>query len=95
MKAPIFEGIKLLLMSPSGVFGLLTLFAITYCTVKVPAVGSYAFAAFVAVVPAILCLAEHREQMAAINMPQPQQNWSSNNTTPDIDNNSLPKRGQL
>jgi hypothetical protein len=60
-----------LLQSPSGVFGLLTLGAITLVTIKQPSVGGTAFAAFVAVVPAILAFCEHREAMAGIASPPP------------------------
>lgn len=58
-----------LLQSPSGVFGLLTLTAITLVTLKQPTVGGTAFAAFVAVVPAILSWTEHRETMAGVTSP--------------------------
>lgn len=60
-----------LLQSPSGVFGLLTLLAITLVTLKQPTVGGTAFAAFVAVVPAILSWTEHKETMAGITTPTP------------------------
>lgn len=60
-----------LLQSPSGVFALLTLTAITLVTLKQPTVGGTAFAAFVAVVPTILSWTEHRETMAGIVVPPP------------------------
>lgn len=62
----IFTGMKFLLESPSGVFGLLTLIAITVVTWHMPSVGGVAFAAFVAVVPAILTFCEHREALASM-----------------------------
>lgn len=58
-----------LLQSPSGVFGLLTLLAITLVTIKQPTVGGTAFAAFVTIVPAILSWTEHRETMAGVISP--------------------------
>jgi len=58
-----------LLQSPSGVFGLLTLSAITLVTLKQPSVGGTAFAAFVTIVPAILSWAEHQETMAGVVSP--------------------------
>jgi hypothetical protein len=60
-------GCAQLLQSPSGVFGLLTLTAITVVTWVQPTVGGAAFAAFVAVVPAILAFCEHKETMAGID----------------------------
>ena len=64
IKYPILRtGLSQLLQSPSGVFGLLTLIAITIVTWIQPTVGGTAFAAFVAVVPAILAVVEHRETM--------------------------------
>lgn len=62
----ILLGMNGLLQSPSGVFGLLTLGAITFVTLKQPSVGGVAFAAFVGVVPAILSWTEHKETMAGI-----------------------------
>jgi hypothetical protein len=59
-------GINGLLQSPSGVFGLLTLVAITTVTLIQPTVGGVAFAAFVGVVPAILAFCEHKETLAGI-----------------------------
>jgi len=67
----IMLGFCQLLQSPSGVFGLLTLFAITIVTLKQPTVGGTAFAAFVAVVPAILSWTEHKETMAGVVVPAP------------------------
>ena len=58
-----------LLQSPSGVFGLLTLLAITLVTFKQPAVGGTAFAAFCAIIPAALGFFEHRETMAGVTSP--------------------------
>jgi len=58
-----------LLQSPSGVFGLLTLFAITLVTIKQPSVGGTAFTAFCAIIPAALGFFEHKEAMAGINSP--------------------------
>jgi hypothetical protein len=55
-----------LLQSPSGVFGLLTLFAITLVTIKQPSVGGTAFVAFCAIIPAALGFFEHKEQMLQI-----------------------------
>jgi hypothetical protein len=59
----VFLGIYLLVRSPSGVFGLLTLGAITWITLKVPGVGGLAFSAFCAVIPAVLAICEHREAL--------------------------------
>lgn len=60
-----------LLQSPSGVFGLLTLWAVTIVTLRQPTVGGMAFAAFVSIVPAILSWTEHKEAMAGVNNPPP------------------------
>lgn len=67
----ILLGINGLLQSPSGIFGLLTLVAITVVTLLQPTVGGVAFAAFVGVVPAILTIAEHRETLAGIPQVAP------------------------
>jgi hypothetical protein len=64
-------GINALIQSPSGVFGLLTLAAITFVTLKQPTVGGIAFAAFVGIVPAILAFCEHKETLAGICQVQP------------------------
>lgn len=76
-----------LLKSPSGVFGLLTLFAITFVTLKQPTVGGVAFAAFVSIVPAILTWVEHKETMVQLTMPP--------FPTPVAFDNNLPPRGQV
>lgn len=67
----ILGGIIQLLQSPSGVFGLLALAAITIVTWHQPSVGGTAFAAFVGIVPAILAWVEHKETMAQLVPPQP------------------------
>jgi len=64
-------GLSGLIQSSSGVFGLLTLAAITLVTLKRPTVGGVAFAAFVGVVPAILTIAEHRETLVGISQVAP------------------------
>jgi hypothetical protein len=64
-------GVNGLIQSPSGVFGLLTLGAITFVTLKQPSVGGVAFAAFVSVVPAILSWTEHKETMSGIPQVAP------------------------
>jgi hypothetical protein len=65
------QGIYLILQSLSGTFALITLIAISYLTWKVPGVGSAALVAFAGVIPAVLAIAEHREQMAQIVPPAP------------------------
>ena len=67
----ILLGLDGLIQSPSGVFGLLTLAAITFVTLKQPTVGGVAFAAFVSVVPGILAFCEHRETLAGISQVAP------------------------
>jgi hypothetical protein len=66
-QASILTGVSQLLQSPSGLFALLALAAITFVTYKQPTVGGTAFAAFVAVVPAILSWAEHKETVLQMN----------------------------
>jgi len=63
-----------LLQSPSGVFGLITLAAITVVTLYQPSVGGTAFTAFATIVPAILSWTEHREELVkmANNTPSNQ-----------------------
>ena len=78
-------GCYLLLQSPSGIFSLLALACITFVTFKQPSVGGMAFSAFMAVVPAILSVVEHRETMAALTQ---QQNIS-------IVQSAIPPRGSL
>ena len=73
-------GLYLLLQSPSGVFASLTLLAITIVTLKVPAVGGTAFAAFCAIIPGLITWAEHKEQLQ-MNQIQTQINVS--NTPPN------------
>ena len=60
----ILEGLVLLLQSPSGIFALLTLIAISVVSFHNPTIGSAAFTAFVAIIPAILAIVEHRETLA-------------------------------
>lgn len=67
----ILGGIIQLLQSPSGVFGILTLGAITVVTWHQPSVGGAAFAAFVGIVPAILAFCEHKETMAQMTQLSP------------------------
>jgi len=59
----ILMGISLLFQSPSGVFGLLTLLAITLVSWIQPTIGGMALAAFAAAVPAILAWVEHKETL--------------------------------
>ena len=69
--AVILTGAKELLASPSGLFSLLTLVAITLVTWHQPAVGSASLASFCAIIPAALGFFEHREAMAQIVPPVP------------------------
>ena len=87
-------GINALIQSPSGVFGLLTLAAITVVTWFQPTVGGTAFAAFVAVVPAILTFAEHRETLAGICQVAPAP-APPDQTTVTVTTADLPPRGQV
>lgn len=59
----LWHGMAELLRSPSGVFALLSLMAISIVTWKQPTVGGGAFIAFFPIVCALLTLAEHRETM--------------------------------
>ncbi len=63
------NGIVELLNSPSGAFSLLCLIAISIITGRSPIIGVGGFVAFFAVVPAVLALVEHREQMVQLNQP--------------------------
>lgn len=95
----ILLGVNGLVQSPSGVFGLLTLAAITVVTLKQPTVGGIAFAAFVGVVPAILAICEHRETLVGISPIAPVVPQTPTNTTIGatitIPPANLPPRGQL
>lgn len=97
-RAVILTGIAQLLESPSGVFALLTLFAITLVTLKQPSVGGSAFAAFVAVVPTILTWVEHKEtilqmsQSASVAAPLPPPPPDAPPPPPDP---GLPARGSV
>lgn len=77
-------GLYLLLQSPSGFFSLLSLIAVTYVTIKQPAVGGMAFAAFFPIVIGLLAICEHREQLASQQLPAPQppQQETGANTIP-------------
>ena len=88
----ILGGSLQLLQSPSGVFGLLTLVAITLVTWFQPSVGGTAFAAFVGIVPAILAYCEHREQtqMNAINASIPSAPPESNSAKPVVGSPDAP-----
>jgi hypothetical protein len=57
------NGIREIVVSPSYLFSLLVLFVISWVTWKQPSVGAAALAAFCTVVPALLTIAEHREQL--------------------------------
>lgn len=63
----ILEGISQLLQSPSGIFSLLSLAALSVVSWHSPTVGTMAFPAFFAIVPATLAYIEHKEEMAKIN----------------------------
>lgn len=63
-------GIYLLLRSPSGIFALISLVCVTYVTIKQPAVGGVAFAAFFPVVISLLAYCEHKETLAAMQQVQ-------------------------
>lgn len=95
----ILLGINGLLQSPSGIFGLLTLVAITVVTLLQPTVGGVAFAAFVGVVPAILTIAEHRETLAGIVQTAPPTPVDSSTTTVTVSTPAstanFPARGTL
>lgn len=75
----ILSGISQLLQSPSGVFSLLSLVAISLVTWHAPAIGAGAFVAFFSIVPTALGIFEHREQMAQIAQ---QTNVTINNLPP-------------
>lgn len=60
-------GLYLILQSLSGTFSLITLFVMAYVTLKQPSIGGMALSGFCAVIPAILCYAEHRETLATMN----------------------------
>ena len=86
----ILLGMYLLLQSPSGVFALISLVCVTYVTIKQPAVGGVAFAAFFPVVITLLAYCEHKETLA---------NMALSNTTPSQQTNiivdpNLPAKGQ-
>lgn len=91
----ILLGINGLIQSPSGVFGLLTLTAITFVTYKQPSVGGVAFAAFVGIVPAILTIAEHRETLAGISQIASPSYVVPLTTTVMPPTVNLPSRGML
>jgi hypothetical protein len=59
----IFKGLKLLLESPSGTFATIMLAVLGVVTYHQPSVGGVALAAFASVIPTILAITEHREQM--------------------------------
>jgi hypothetical protein len=68
----VFTGVYELLNSPSGIFSLLTLVAISAVTWHSPSVGGVAFSAFVAVIPSVLALVEHREAMLSMQQSNTQ-----------------------
>lgn len=59
----LWHGLAELLRSPSGVFSLVSLAAISVVTYHAPAIGAGAFVAFFAVVPTALGYFEHKETM--------------------------------
>jgi hypothetical protein len=59
----ILNGLRELIISPSGVFSLLCLMVLTVLAWKVPGLGSGPFIAFFGVVPALLAYCEHKEQL--------------------------------
>jgi hypothetical protein len=67
----LLKGCIELIESPSGVFSLLCLLVIAFVTLKQPAVGGAALAAFCAAVPAILSWTENRETMVQLQSQQP------------------------
>jgi hypothetical protein len=78
-----------LIQSPSGIFALLTLAAITLVTLKQPSVGGSAFTAFCAIIPAALGFFEHKETMAGVvasSIPTAMaETLSSNPAKPDVE----------
>jgi hypothetical protein len=59
----LWHGWAELLRSPSGVFALISLIAVSIVTWHSPSVGGIAFAAFFPVVVSLLAWCEHKEQM--------------------------------
>ena len=60
-----------------------------------PAVGGVAFAAFVAVVPAILAFCENRETLAGMQQPVAPPPPVVTTTTTTVQPSDLPSKGQL
>jgi hypothetical protein len=69
LKISLWHGLAELLRSPSGLFALLSLIAVTIVTLKQPSVGGVAFAAFFPVVVSILAYVEHKETMKQMEQP--------------------------
>lgn len=67
----LWHGLAELLRSPSGLFALLSLMAVTIVTFKQPAVGGVAFAAFFPVVVSMLAWTEHKEALKQMDQPAP------------------------
>jgi c-di-AMP phosphodiesterase-like protein len=68
MKPNIFFGIYQLVISPSGLFSLITLIVITYASLKLHNIA--ALAGFATIIPAILAHTENRETMQTNNVNQ-------------------------
>lgn len=60
----IFKGIKKLLESASGTFGLITLLCIAVITWHSPSIGGVALSTFATVLPAIFAYADHKQTLA-------------------------------
>jgi hypothetical protein len=71
MSISLWHGCAELLRSPSGVFSLLTLVAISVVTWHSPSVGGAAFVGFCSIIPALLGWTEHKEQLASMIQIQP------------------------
>jgi hypothetical protein len=70
----IFNGLKELVTSPSGIFSLICLSVLTFLTIKFPsAMGGAPWVAFFGIIPAALGYFEHAETMLAAqqNPPSP------------------------
>jgi hypothetical protein len=61
----ILNGLRELFQSLSGTFAFITLCVIAVVTWHVPSIGGAALVAFCGIVPAVLAIAEHREQLAS------------------------------
>lgn len=78
----LFTGIAQLIESPSGIFALLCLVALSILTWIIPAMAT-AWIPFFGIVPAVLAIVEHRETLAAIQQNTNQQDMN------------LPSKGQI